>query len=750
MSSRGIFLPVLALLAGVHCGGSDETGGGSGVLCGNGVVDPLETCDGASCPASCDDGDACTTDALSGDAASCTAVCAHEPIEACTPPTCGDGVVDRGEVCDDGPANGGSWSATEHCNASCSGSAPYCGDGTVDTTHETCGERGLSACAAGDACIACACVPCSPQGDPTLAARLVLSDIVDVAPAPQRLYLAADGTGLHVLDLADPTAPTLLGMVAMPAARAVAVDGTYAYVVDTTSGLAIVDAADATNAAIVGSYAIADANDVAVAGSYAYLASSTFDVLDVGDPMNPMLVGSLDMFAGTLAVEGSHAYVTNFSGLHVIDVSNPSSPVVVGTTPLSGFVGALAVAGGLAYVAIDDEIRVHDVSDPTSPTWVGTYVAPNTVYDLAATGSYVYAAYGDFPHGVAVVNATNPAAPAAAGTIQAWAPHAVGTGGGLTFVAGSVSGYPELPVLDVYDTPVPGAGTLLGSYDGPTDVAAITVAGGYAYVADWRKLQTFDVTDPETPRRRKSQQLPGYATGVHFADGRIYYTSNSTQSCSFAGYLHVFDAVDPANPVLLGMLSESQACMQDVTGAFGYAYAGYQSLGVVSLADPSMPVLEASFDYGFVGETTIVGSLAYVASDTGLSVLDLTTPTAPVLVGSFTTPNGALGVAVAGDRAYLAVGVDGIDVLDVSSPASPMLLGAFDTPGGALKVAMANDAAIVADSEAVVVVDVADPASPTLVGSYAATGTVWDVEYADGYAYVAAGTDGALVLRVCQ
>jgi fibro-slime domain-containing protein len=41
----------------------------------------------------------------------------------CTP-ICGDGIVVKGEVCDDGPLNG----TYGHCNETCSGLGPYCGD----------------------------------------------------------------------------------------------------------------------------------------------------------------------------------------------------------------------------------------------------------------------------------------------------------------------------------------------------------------------------------------------------------------------------------------------------------------------------------------------------------------------------------------------------------------------------------------------------------------------------------------------
>jgi len=57
---------------------------------------------------------------------------------ACVDPSkCGDGIVQIGEVCDDGDANSDDWSLEPHCNASCSGNAPHCGDGDI-TDSETC------------------------------------------------------------------------------------------------------------------------------------------------------------------------------------------------------------------------------------------------------------------------------------------------------------------------------------------------------------------------------------------------------------------------------------------------------------------------------------------------------------------------------------------------------------------------------------------------------------------------------------
>ncbi|MBL4634321.1 MAG: cytochrome-c peroxidase, partial [Kofleriaceae bacterium] len=95
-----------------------------GTVCGDGVVEGIEVCD---------DGDD-NSDGWS-ETGHCNANCSGQA------PYCGDGTNDGEESCDEGGDNSDSWSADAHCNASCSGEAPYCGDGTMDN-EESCDEGG--------------------------------------------------------------------------------------------------------------------------------------------------------------------------------------------------------------------------------------------------------------------------------------------------------------------------------------------------------------------------------------------------------------------------------------------------------------------------------------------------------------------------------------------------------------------------------------------------------------------------------
>ena len=128
--------------------------------CGNGIVDPGEVCDDGNIL----DGDGCSHDCLSKEA-------------------CGNGVVDPGEVCDDGNTANGKCDSGAACNsdADCGGgkckpdgcsanckSREVCGNGITDV-GEICDDGGTAngTCADGTPCNQtsdCATGACSPDG----------------------------------------------------------------------------------------------------------------------------------------------------------------------------------------------------------------------------------------------------------------------------------------------------------------------------------------------------------------------------------------------------------------------------------------------------------------------------------------------------------------------------------------------------------------------------------------------------------
>ena len=81
--------------------------------------------------------------------------------------------------------------------------------------------------------------------------------------------MADDYSGLQVIDISDPTDPTLAGTCDTPGhARGVAVSGDHAFVADYAAGLQVIDICDPTDPTLVGSYDTpGECMGVAVAGT---------------------------------------------------------------------------------------------------------------------------------------------------------------------------------------------------------------------------------------------------------------------------------------------------------------------------------------------------------------------------------------------------------------------------------------------------------------------------------------------------
>lgn len=149
---------------------------------------------------------------------------------------------------------------------------------------------------------------------------------------------------------------------------------------------------------------------------------------------------------------------------------------------------------------------------------------------------------------------------------------------------------------------------------------------------------------------------------------------------------------------------------------------GGSEVFAVDVSTPRYPTLLDSFDVGgTVNELDLRGGVLYVAAaEAGLRIVDVSTPAAMSLRGSLATAAPAWGVDAAGTKAYLTTD-DGGMVLDVSNPSSPVVLS--DNAPGTGTVRTTQTRAYVEESAGVLhIVDISDPTSPEVIASWTADG----------------------------
>lgn len=246
-------------------------------------------------------------------------------------------------------------------------------------------------------------------------ASLGIAQNVGVATASSLLVTTSDHVGAtRVYDLSSPRSPVLLGSA--NGASDVAMQGTHAYLA-TGTGLLILDLADPSSPQTTGSLVVGNSTKIAISGNYAFLTggSSGFHVVNVSDPANPLSVASLptldspnDMF-----LSDPWLYLVNDDSLEIVDVGNPASPQVLSAVSSPALYASSVVASsGIAYVA-NGTLTMLDVSDPQNPQPAGTVPMADQVWGLAVDGPVLYA------HGratLSVLDISNPTSPALIGS----------------------------------------------------------------------------------------------------------------------------------------------------------------------------------------------------------------------------------------------------------------------------------------------------------------------------------------------
>lgn len=221
----------------------------------------------------------------------------------------------------------------------------------------------------------------SDPSNPTAFDGLYSTDLgyaVDVHVSGKYAYVASHDEGLVVVDIAgeifNGRNPYIVGKNddEISSASSVYVLGKYAYVTDfdLNRSLAIIDISDPTDPTLAGSYSnpefLNHHMDVYVSGGYAYVASpanNSLVIIDVSDVSNPTFVSNytssdiLD-YANGIYVSGKYAYLTGAGSdeFSVFDVSDPNNPTFIESysgvdlnTPRNVF-----VSGKYAYVTADD------------------------------------------------------------------------------------------------------------------------------------------------------------------------------------------------------------------------------------------------------------------------------------------------------------------------------------------------------------------------------------------------------------
>jgi len=234
------------------------------------------------------------------------------------------------------------------------------------------------------------------------------------------LLAISDSYGVGLIDTSDPALPRIVGIYEPS-------ESEYVLTIDLSENtlqvltaerfwepygsayLTIVDISNPSDPAPVGIVELGPADDgisLISAGNLTYAASGTFNIVDVSDRFNPVVLDSYSEPRGLhdIVLVGSIACMISDDMLELIDVSEPSIPRHIGTYRASRPVDKVVASG--QYIILGEGTRdygngrfeVVDISDPANPVHVVT--APDEpdwpyVLDFTVDDDLFYLLTGD-------------------------------------------------------------------------------------------------------------------------------------------------------------------------------------------------------------------------------------------------------------------------------------------------------------------------------------------------------------------
>ena len=246
-----------------------------------------------------------------------------------------------------------------------------------------------------------------------------------------RAYLAGGAAGVHIVDVSNPTSPTLLGTLdTTGTAQGLAVSGARLYVADGKAGLLVADVSDPARPKVLGAYDTpGDAKAVVTSGTLAFVADGEhgLQIIDASNPARPVKAGSFDTYLDPNMIDdssdahdakdvklygGAYALVADGTRLMIVDLHDLRNPTLLSRLVLDYSTLSICLDGSSAYVFLSwmrTPARI-DLSDLAFPDGLPGVLSGDS-WGAARSGSLFYVVR-TYSTGVEVVDVSLPDQPA--------------------------------------------------------------------------------------------------------------------------------------------------------------------------------------------------------------------------------------------------------------------------------------------------------------------------------------------------
>ncbi len=306
-------------------------------------------------------------------------------------------------------------------------------------------------------------------------------------------------------------------------------------------------------------------------------------VLDAHQPWAPTIVHTVDELppdSGWVFVRGDLLFITGGSPntIHVFSLDDPLVPAYLATVDHGGSNRVFEYREPYLYTINDEnELLVYDLTDPAAPSLAASPLAEHSFRAGTIVDDHLYLARIDK---IVVCRLDAPLAPVIVDEVEVRHARYFARSGDVLYAASSQL----LVSMDVSD---PAAPDVLYHDPSSWPRSALAVVGDNLLVQHDSEVWLFDTSDPAAPQRLWELPVDGWVSGFLMDSGHLYlmYRVGGTGESVLA----IRDLVVPLYPYRSMLEIEGSAEGVDVQGNLAYFATG-SGLSIVDITDGDAPV----------------------------------------------------------------------------------------------------------------------------------------------------------------